>query len=98
MIETILMRLIRGGSLKALTGIDSVQTFGSGQLIRPLLAFSKKNYILMRTSMTCYFTKIQTNASNAYTRNRFRNIIIPQLEKENDQAKNHILSYRDEFG
>lgn len=89
-IETILMRLVRGGALQSLTGIQLAQIFGEGQLIRPLLPFYKSElYDYAHQYQLTYFED-ETNHQNEYTRNRFRNMIIPQLELENRQAKSHI--------
>ena len=41
-LETLLMRLTRGGSFTGHSGIVRQQTFGNGILLRPLLSFSKE--------------------------------------------------------
>lgn len=90
-VETILMRLVRGDTLKPLTGIDEIQAFGVGELVRPLLSFSKQDLYAYADQYQLQFYEDQTNAETTYTRNRFRQLIIPQLESENKRAKKHIL-------
>ena len=85
--ETIFMRMIRGVRLQHLSAIKERQEFDKGELIRPLLAFYKKD-----------FPKIEhfedpTNKENNYLRNRIRNLYIPQLETENTQVKKAFLEF-----
>ena len=40
--ETMLMKLVRGGQLNQLVGIEAVRSFAGGRLVRPLLPFSKQ--------------------------------------------------------
>ena len=41
-LETILMRLVRGSTLKGISGIAMTRTFGPGQLVRPLLVVPER--------------------------------------------------------
>lgn len=83
--ETIFMRILRGSRLQHLTGIQMVQSFGTGQLIRPLLHFKKSEL-----KAEIYFED-STNQSDNYLRNRVRNTYIPFLTKENPQFSNHLI-------
>ena len=77
--ETVLMKLVRGTSLKGLRGIPQV----NGNIIRPLIEterssveeFLKLNNISYRTD--------STNNQDIYTRNFIRNNIIKQLTQIN---------------
>ncbi len=44
-VETILMKLIRGGDLSQLCGIDRQRPFGDGQLVRPFLSEPKQTLL-----------------------------------------------------
>ena len=89
--ETVLMRQITGRRLRHLTGIPERQAFGSGELIRPLLNFEKKDFDAAE-----YFEDV-TNAGNDYLRNRIRNQYIPTLTKENPKFSEAILSMSEEI-
>ncbi|WP_270322654.1 tRNA lysidine(34) synthetase TilS [Lactococcus petauri] len=90
-VETVLMREITGRRLRHLTGIPERQAFGSGELIRPLLTFSKADFDAEE-----YFEDV-TNAGTDYLRNRVRNQYIPALTKENPQFSEAIVSMSQEI-
>ena len=83
-VETFLMRQLTGRRLVSLRGIAERQAFASGELIRPLLSFSKEEL-----SAKEYFEDA-TNHENEHLRNRFRNIYIPQMTEENPQFSEAI--------
>lgn len=90
-VETVLMREITGRRLRHLTGIPERQAFGTGELIRPLLTFSKADFDAEE-----YFEDV-TNAGTDYLRNRVRNQYIPALTKENPQFSEAIVSMSQEI-
>ena len=90
-VETILMREITGRRLRHLTGIPERQAFGTGELIRPLLTFSKDDFDAEE-----YFEDV-TNAGTDYLRNRVRNQYIPALTQENPQFSEAIVSMSQEI-
>lgn len=84
--ETVIFNMIRGSGIKGLIGISPVRD----DIIRPLLCLDKdaiKAYLKEEGVLYC------TDASNFitdYSRNRIRNVIIPELEKINARAVEHI--------
>lgn len=92
-IETILMKLARGSTLSQLTGIQFSQSFSEGELVRPLLGFSKQELYTFAKEQRLEFIEDETNYELTYTRNRFRNQIIPLLKKENNQFNQHIIQF-----
>lgn len=76
-VETLVMREIRGSRLFDARGILERQLFGNGELIRPLLTFTKSEL-----DASDYFED-KTNNGTDYFRNRVRNQMIPFLVKEN---------------
>ena len=76
-IETVVMNFFRGTGLGGLKGIDAK----SGKLIRPLLIFSKQQLIDFAGENNLEFVEDSSNKSSKYTRNLFRNEIIPAIEK-----------------
>lgn len=93
-VETILMKLTRGSTLEQMTGIKSEQSFHKGRLIRPLLSFSKESIYRYAESEALNYMEDQSNHSLDYTRNRFRNRIIPLLKEENPQFNQHMTQFK----
>ena len=86
-VETFLMNAVRGAGLKGLGGIRPV----AGPFIRPLLCLERKDIESFLESRQIYYCTDETNASDAYLRNRVRNQVIPYMEKEmNVRAVSHI--------
>lgn len=76
--ETVLMRILRGTGLRGLGAIK----FRNNNIIRPLLNIPRKEIVAyLRSNKTPYRTD-KSNLSADFTRNKIRNILLPQLEKE----------------
>jgi len=96
-LETLLMRLTRGGSLAGHGGIARQQDFGPGILLRPLLSFSKEEiYSYAKKEQLTYFED-STNDSQEYFRNRIRKNVVPELKKENPQILTHAQQFHQQL-
>ncbi|MCP8857239.1 tRNA lysidine(34) synthetase TilS [Latilactobacillus fuchuensis] len=84
-LETLVMKLIRSGELHEMRGIQARRLFGPGQLVRPLLPFSKAMLRDFATQQAIRFFEDETNESLTVLRNRVRHQIVPQLKQENPQ-------------
>lgn len=94
--ETILMRLTRGSSGKARAGIQAMRPFSPGMLIRPLLGVTKEQ---IEEYCIFYQLKPRRDPSNNYpdyTRNRFRQDVLPVLKRENEKAHEHFQRFSEE--
>lgn len=76
--ETIIMNFMRGGGVAGLSGIPYVR----GRFIRPLLDVTRDEIEEFCKSEKLEFVTDKTNAEIKYTRNKIRNLLIPQLESE----------------
>lgn len=86
--ETFFIRLLRGSSLKGLTGIQKKD----GLYIRPLLHWSKNQIMqYLHDNNLNYYTD-QTNTSDAYLRNRIRNHVIPALHATDTRFEKNLTS------
>lgn len=81
-LETVLMRLTRGSSLKGYSGISDVIINRNYKIIRPLLSYSKEDIIKYQNMHKIKYYEDESNSHKDYTRNRFRLDIIPLLKKE----------------
>ncbi len=85
--ETVLFNLMRGSGLKGLAGMRAKRD----NIIRPLLGVSRKDIIGYLKRNNISYVDDSTNFENDHTRNRLRNIIIPELKASvNSEASEHI--------
>ena len=86
-IETVTMNFFRGTGIHGLKGILP----SNGKIIRPIL-FAKRNDL--ETYVTQHgldFVTDHTNLENDYTRNYFRNTILPLVSESYPEAANNVL-------
>ncbi|HEX4958864.1 MAG TPA: tRNA lysidine(34) synthetase TilS [Lacibacter sp.] len=84
--ETLLMNFFRGTGLHGLTGIP----VSYGDVKRPLLSFTKEELITYAKEHQLEWREDASNQSSKYTRNFFRNEIIPMIEKVYPQVKENL--------
>lgn len=86
LIETIMMRLVRGSSLKGYAGISSRIDMKTYYLVRPLMHISKDQIKLYAKQYKIKYREDQSNKKDKYTRNRFRNHLLPFLKSEDENV------------
>ncbi len=91
--ETLLMNFFRGTGLHGLTGIP----VSFGHIKRPLLSFSKEELIQFAKEFKLDYVEDSSNLSSKYTRNFFRNEIIPAISKVYPQVKENLQDNIDRF-
>lgn len=77
--ETVLMNIFRGTGISGLKGIEAIR---DNRFIRPLIECER-----IEIEKYCEDNKLnpkidKSNFENIYTRNKVRNVVIPQLKKE----------------
>lgn len=77
-VETILGNIFRGCGLEGLSGIFPI----SGAIIRPLLQISKAEILEDLDKNAVPYRIDSSNLANDYTRNKIRNLILPELRKQ----------------
>lgn len=88
--ETILFQMVRGSGLAGMCGMQPVRREPDVTYIRPLLECSRgeiEQYLAKAGEPFCIDA---TNADEAYSRNRMRRQVFPQLAQLNAQAVLHI--------
>lgn len=78
-LETVLLNLTRGTGPDGLCGIPAKR----GRIIRPLLSCTREEIEEYCRENRLEFVTDSTNLSDAYTRNRLRHLVIPELKKIN---------------
>jgi len=81
-VETILMRLLRGASMKGLGGIPLKRSLGdSGWVGRPLLTVSRKGILKYLEENNLAWREDSSNKSPRFLRNRVRNQMLPIMHE-----------------
>lgn len=78
--ETVLMRLIRGGGMRGLSGIPPVR---SNRFIRPLIRITRRQIEEFLRELGQDYRIDSSNLKPIYTRNRIRLELIPMLSRYN---------------
>ncbi len=73
--ETMLLNLVRGSGLSGLCSIPRQR----GKIIRPLLTVSRDEILAYNKENSLSFVTDSTNADTAYSRNRVRHKVLPEL-------------------
>ncbi len=93
--ETVLMNFFRGTGLHGLTGIPASNNY----IRRPLLSFSKDTLLAFAKELKLEFVEDSSNQLSKYTRNFFRNELIPAISKVypqvNENLQNNISRFKE---
>lgn len=81
-LETILLKLVRSGDAQEMSSLAAKRPFFEGQLVRPLLNFSKEQLLDYLNSQGIVYITDETNNTDFTMRNRMRHHVIPILRKE----------------
>ena len=92
-VETVLMKLTRGSTLEGIAGMKPIRSFGNGYLIRPFLTVDKEELYKYARIHQIPYREDPSNRSLEYTRNRFRQEIIPVLKQENPKFNQKIQEF-----
>lgn len=92
-IETVLLNLTRGTGIDGLAGMAE----RNGNLIRPLLPFSKSQIEKYLLENQIAWREDQSNTETHYKRNFLRHEVIPALLQSEPTARQNILNSIDRF-
>jgi tRNA(Ile)-lysidine synthase len=91
--ETLLMNFFRGTGLHGLTGIPASINY----IRRPLLPFSKEEIRAFAKEQQLDYVEDSSNQSSKYTRNFFRNELIPAISKVYPQVRDNLQDNIERF-
>ncbi len=92
-IETMLMHFFRGTGLRGLTGIPEV----NGKILRPLIKIHRKEIMGYALEKNLHWREDQSNSSSKYTRNFFRNELMPLIGKTFPNVKENLEQNLERF-
>ena len=93
LVETILMRIVRGSSLNGYSGFESISKRASYTILRPLVSVSKEEILKYLEDENIPYVIDNSNNDTCYTRNRYRKYILPKLKEEEENVHLKFLKF-----
>ena len=93
LIETILLRLVRGSTLNGYAGFNIITDKPGYQIVRPLVYLTKDDIVKYLDENNIKYYIDQTNYSDEHLRNRYRKNILPVLKEEDKNVHLKFLKY-----
>jgi len=81
--ETVIMKLLRGAWTEGLSAIHPIITLAKGKILRPFLNTHRADIEAYLTQLNQPWRNDSTNTDTAYTRNKIRHDLLPQLRTYN---------------
>jgi len=89
-IETVLMNLFRGTGLTGLSGMPAEDLYVRG-ILRPLLELRRAEIVEFAKENKLDWVEDSSNASSKYTRNLFRNELLPAIKKKYPRVEDNLI-------
>lgn len=93
LIETILMRMVRGSTLKGYSGFEKILDNGTFKTVRPLVFITKDEALKFDEENNIPYVIDKSNFKGKYTRNRYRMNILPFLKEEDPKVHEKFLKF-----
>lgn len=97
LMETVLMRIVRGSSLSGYSGFIKENDMGSYKTVRPLITKTKLEIQNYMDSNNLWYAIDKSNLKDVYTRNRYRKYILPKLKDENQNVHLKFLKFSEKI-
>ena len=95
LIETILMRLVRGSNLKGYAGFENISYDRGYKIARPLIFLTKGEIVKYLDDNNIWYAVDLSNTNDKYTRNRYRKNVVPELKKENRNVHYKFIEFNE---
>lgn len=93
LIETILMRIVRGSTLRGYSGFSKVVPMDGYTILRPLIHVTKAEILEYNKINKITYAEDSSNNKDIYTRNRFRKYIVPEFKKEDKNVHQKFYKF-----
>ena len=97
LIETILMRIVRGSTLIGYAGFNIKSEMNNMTILRPLVFVTKSEIEKYDKEHGISYVIDNSNYKDVYTRNRYRKYILPFLKEENNQVHKKFEQFSQEL-
>ena len=92
-IETILMRIVRGSTLKGYSGFSRIVEKNNYTIVRPLITLTKDEIVRFVENNNIKYAIDNSNNEDHYTRNRYRHTVLPFLKQEEYNVHKKFLKF-----
>ena len=93
LMETILMRIVRGSTLKGYSGFQRVVDMGSYKIVRPMVDVTKSAILEFVEKNNIPYVIDKSNFKDKYTRNRYRKVVLPFLKNEDKDVHKKFIKF-----
>lgn len=93
LMETILMRMVRGSSLKGYAGFSLLSKKDDYYILRPLINYTKDEILNIVINNSIPYAVDKSNEKDVYTRNRFRKYVLPPLKNEDKMVHDKFYKF-----
>ncbi len=93
LIETILMRMVRGSTLRGYSGFSKIVDMGDYTIVRPFINITKNQIYEYNKKYKIESIVDTSNVMDIYTRNRFRKNVLPFLKKEEPMVHDKFYKF-----
>ena len=95
LIETILMRIVRGSNLNGYAGFKKIVDMDNYLIVRPLIDYTKIELEQYNLDNNVQYYVDQSNSNDKYTRNRYRKYVLPFFKEEDNNVHSKFLKFSD---
>jgi tRNA(Ile)-lysidine synthetase-like protein len=97
LMETILMRIVRGSTMRGYSGFSDIVDMGNYKIVRPLISVTKKELEDFDKENNIPYRIDQSNFKDKYTRNRYRKSVLPFLKEEDNRVHEKFINFSNQI-
>ena len=97
LMETILMRIVRGSTLRGYSGFSDVVNMGNYKIVRPLISVTKQELEDFDKENDVPYRIDESNFKDKYTRNRYRKNVLPFLKEEDKNVHEKFINFSNQI-
>ena len=97
LMETILMRIVRGSTLRGYSGFSDLVNNGKYIIARPLISVTKKELEDFDKANNIPYRIDKSNYKDKYTRNRYRKSVLPFLKEEDKSVHEKFINFSNQI-
>lgn len=97
LIETVLMKIVRGTNIKGYSGMTRILNKKDYKIVRPFLTLTKQDLLNYVEENNIWYAVDKTNLLDIHTRNRYRKYVLPFLKQEDSNVHLKFKKFSDEI-